>query len=169
MLGRRALLLTGMAAMVSACSGGTKGNISTSSYRGPQVTRVIVAKQRRMMFLMNGDRVLKKYKIGLGFAPYGPKRVEGDGKTPEGRYTIDRRNPNSSFFLSLGISYPNQWDVERAQLLGQEPGGDIFIHGQSTKRPDGRDWTAGCISVKNRHMRQIYRMVRDGTVIDIYP
>lgn len=169
MLGRRALLLTGMAAMLSACSSTRKGNISTSSYRGPQVTRIVVAKRRRVMLLMNGDRVLKKYKIGLGFAPNGPKRVEGDGKTPEGRYVIDRRNPESSFFLSLGISYPNQWDVARASALGQPPGGDIFIHGQSTKRPDGRDWTAGCISVPNRHMRQIYRMVHTGTVIDIYP
>lgn len=168
MLGRRALVFTGMAAMLSACSGG-KGNISTRSYRGPEVTRVVVVKRKRMMLLMHHEQVLKKYRVGLGFAPQGPKRVEGDGKTPEGRYFIDRRNPNSSFYLSLGISYPNQQDVARAKALGQSPGGDIFIHGQASKRPDGRDWTAGCIAVPNRKMREIYRMVRNGTIIDIYP
>ncbi len=119
---------------------------------------------------MSGTRVLKSYKIGLGFAPEGDKKVEGDGKTPEGRYFIDRRNPRSQFYLSLGISYPNARDRAEARALGESPGGDIFIHGQPLSgRPSSQDWSAGCISVKNREIREIYRMVGNGTVIDIYP
>jgi len=114
--------------------------------------------------------VLKAYAIDLGFQPRGAKRVEGDGKTPEGSYVIDRRNPKSRYHLSLGISYPNAADIARARALGRSPGGDIFIHG-SGGRPDGRgaDWTYGCIAVSDRDMAEIYSMVRVGTRIDINP
>jgi murein L,D-transpeptidase YafK len=128
-------------------------------------------KTDRQMYLMHNDKVLKSYEIDLGFAPSGHKEVEGDGRTPEGRYFIDRRNPDSNFYLSLGISYPNDVDRERASAMGMSPGGDIFIHGGPRKGVDrdGPDWTAGCISVKNRQMEDIYAMVRVGTPIDIFP
>lgn len=142
------------------------------SYNGPEVTRVIVMKGDRRMHLLHHDKVLKSYDFDLGFAPVGDKKIEGDGKTPEGRYFIDRRNPNSDFHLSVGISYPNEADIREALELGKKPGGDIFIHG----RPNGRaraklasDWTAGCIAVTNKEIERIYAMVRDGTPIDIYP
>ena len=77
------------------------------TYNGPEVTHITVFKKARRMYLLNGNRVLKSYRIGLGFAPAGDKKVEGDGKTPEGRYIIDRRNPRSEFHLSIGISYPS--------------------------------------------------------------
>ncbi len=86
---------------------------------------------------------------------------------------IDRRNPNSEFHLSVGISYPNAADVAKAEAMGVDPGGDIFIHGQPNrakgKRLPQRDWTAGCISVRNREIEQIFAMVRDGTPIYIHP
>lgn len=140
-----------------------------STYDGPEVTRIEVHKGTRQMYLLNGDDVLESYEFELGFAPVGDKSVEGDGRTPEGRYFIDRRNPNSAYYLSIGISYPNAEDIAAALELGESPGGDIFIHG--TNRPFRRvdDWTAGCIAVSNREMRQIYAMVQDGTVIDIFP
>ncbi len=140
------------------------------NYNGPQVTRVEVFKDKRVMHLYHGKRILKTYKIDLGFGAVGDKQFEGDGRTPEGRYFIDRRNPNSSFYLSLGINYPNAQDRAEARALGKPPGGDIFFHGQPNiagKR--GPDWTAGCIAVSNREMRQIYAMVKNGTVVDIYP
>ena len=68
--------------------------------------------------------MLKQYRFDLGFAPVGDKKIEGDGKTPEGLYTINRRNPNSSFHLSLGISYPDANDVAEAKALGEKPGGE---------------------------------------------
>lgn len=148
--------------LVAACSSKFK------TYHGPPVTQVLVTKGERKMYLLNGTRVLKKYDIGLGFAPEGHKQFEGDGRTPEGTYIIDRRNPNSQFYLSIGISYPNQTDIRRALAMGKRPGGDIFIHGRPKKDRNGkRDWTAGCIAVTNREMEDIYAMVRNGTPITI--
>jgi len=157
------LVLTVLLAL-SACSSKFR------SYNGPEVTRVVVLKAERKMYLFHNQDLLATHDIDLGFAPGGHKQFEGDGKTPEGRYFIDRRNPNSSFHLSLGISYPNAQDIEVARRAGESPGGDIFIHGKAKPlEKRGPDWTAGCISVSNREIEKIYAMVRDGTVIDIYP
>lgn len=140
------------------------------TYRGPAVTKVLVYKGQRAMHLLHNDEVLKSYRVGLGFAPRGHKAFEGDGRTPEGNYRINRRNPNSEFHLSIGISYPNDQDRARARAAGKSPGGDIFIHGRPWKyRKGGQDWTAGCIAVSNREIQEIYAMVRDGTPITIFP
>jgi len=161
---RKLLLATGAAAAVAGCGGGPR----FKTYNGPEVTRIQVQKADRKMYLLHQSEVLRGYDVELGFAPVGDKKVEGDGKTPEGRYLIDRRNPRSSFHLSLGISYPNEDDIAEAAALGQSPGGDIFIHGRSNRRgPRGPDWTAGCISVDNKEIEDIYAMVQLGTVIDI--
>lgn len=139
-------------------------------YKGPLVTRVLVFKEARQMHLMHFDRVLVSYEIDLGFAPVGHKNFEGDGRTPEGEYTIDRRNPNSRFHLSLGISYPNEADIAFAEAAGKSPGGDIFIHGRPRAFQNGqRDWTWGCIAVTDAEMEVIYSMVNDGTPISIFP
>ena len=86
-------------------------------YDGEPVTAIVVHKEARKMFLMHNDTVLRSYNIGLGFAPDGHKKIEGDGKTPEGRYVIDRKNPNSKFHLSIGISYPNKADRSLSRLV----------------------------------------------------
>lgn len=140
------------------------------AYRGPKVTQITVSKSRRKMWLMHNKRVLRRYNIGLGFAPEGHKKAEGDGRTPEGTYFIDRRNPNSAYHLSLGISYPNANDVAAAKAAGVKPGGDIFIHGRGPRFQLARgDWTWGCIAVTDREMTEIYSMVQTGTPILILP
>ncbi|WP_371224784.1 L,D-transpeptidase family protein [Roseovarius sp. 2305UL8-3] len=141
------------------------------SYNGPEVTHVLIQKENRKMYLFHKDRVLKSYDVDLGFTAEGHKQFEGDGKTPEGVYRIDRRNPNSAFHLSIGISYPNEKDIAFALAHGKSPGGDIFIHGQPNgERRVGRpDWTAGCISVTNREMEEIYAMVKNETWVTIKP
>jgi len=129
---------------------------------------VVIDKSKRRMHLLNASRPYKRYRIDLGFAPVGHKRFEGDGRTPEGIYVIDRRNPNSAFHLSLGISYPNEADRAFAESLGRSPGGDIFIHGGSgAGRP--RDWTAGCVAVRNRQIEEIWEQVATGTPVLIRP
>lgn len=139
------------------------------TYNGPEVTRVEVQKSSRAMYLFHHDVVLEPYQVQLGFTAAGPKQFEGDGKTPEGRYHIDRRNPNSAFYLSVGIDYPNAEDRAFAASMGKKPGGDIFIHGWGDKRRGrSKDWTAGCIAVTNREMKLIYAMVRNGTPVDIF-
>lgn len=163
---RRTLILGGTALVaLGGCS-----SSKFKRYNGPEVTYIVVNKDDRRMYLLHQDKVLAKYKIRLGFAPIGHKVFEGDGRTPEGYYIIDRRNPNSRYHLSLGISYPNQKDRAVAKALGKEPGGDIFIHGQENiGRKDDGDWTWGCISVTNKEIEEIYAMVNDGTPIAINP
>ncbi len=141
------------------------------SYNGPEVTRVVVMKTDRKMYLLHGNEILKTFDVELGFAPQGHKEIEGDGRTPEGSYFIDRHNPNSNYHLSIGISYPNANDIAKAKKMGKSPGGNIFIHGGPNLVRDKNkdDWTAGCISVTNKEVEKIYAMVRDGTQIDILP
>ncbi|WP_300518390.1 L,D-transpeptidase family protein [Aliiroseovarius sp.] len=164
-------IMTILAAVgVMALSSCAKPRSKFLQYDGPEVTRIAVFKDTRTMYLMNGNVALKSYSVDLGFAPEGHKQFEGDGRTPEGRYFINRRNPESSFHLSLGISYPNNVDRDYAQAQGRSPGGDIFIHGGPRRQdPKGPDWTAGCISVSDEAIEVIYSMVRNGTPVDIYP
>jgi len=151
--------------------GGCASKSKFKSYNGPEVTQVVVEKDARRLYLMHHDKVLRAYPVELGFAPAGHKTFEGDGKTPEGVYSIDRRNPNSAFHLSLGISYPNARDIQVARAQGKSPGGDIFIHGRPNLNPfDSRkDWTEGCISLKNKHMEWVYAMVQTGTPVVLTP
>jgi murein L,D-transpeptidase YafK len=163
---RRNLILGSAAvAALGACS-----DSKFRRYGGPEVTGVVVNKAERKMFLINKERVIEEHSIFLGFAPEGHKQYEGDGRTPEGLYRIDRRNPNSRFHLSLGVSYPNLLDRKVAEEMGKSPGGDIFIHGQRhPMREDKEDWTWGCVAVSNREMEKIYAMVADSTPILINP
>lgn len=162
----RRIMMASLAAVLAGCGQPTK----FKSYNGPQVTQVIVSKKRRRMWLMHNDTILKKYRVGLGFAPRGHKKIEGDGKTPEGAYFINRRNPNSKFHLSIGISYPNAQDRAAAAAIGKKPGGDIFIHGRGPRYQKARgDWTWGCIALSDREMEEVYAMVENGTRIDILP
>ena len=164
MIDRRTVLAGSAALAVAGCSSKFR------TYDGPEVTRIQVMKDARRMFLFHHREVLKDYRVHLGFSSKGPKRFRGDGRTPEGSYRIDRRNPNSSFHLSLGVSYPDPDDIAFALAHGRDPGGDIFIHGDRRwgKDPRGPDWTAGCIAVSDRQMEEVYAMVRLGTPIDIF-
>lgn len=135
----------------------------------PYADHVVVQKSQRRMFLMTGTEPTAAYRIDLGFTPAGHKNQEGDGRTPEGLYWIDRKNPRSAFHLSLGINYPNRQDMAFAMARGVQPGGDIFIHGEPVRARKGRaaDWTAGCIAVTNAEIEQIYAAVRVGTPVTI--
>lgn len=168
-INRRNLLAGGAVLALTACSQPSK----FKTYSGPPVTQIVVQKGQRKMYLLSGNKAIKVYDIGLGTFPIGHKEFEGDGKTPEGLYYIDRRNPNSRYHLSLGVSYPNTNDQIFAATQGLLPGGDIMIHGQG---PEGkvlskqmRDWTVGCIAVNDEEVEDIYAMVQDGTPILITP
>ena len=161
MISRRSMMV-GAALGVAGCSG-------LREYNGPEVTRIQVFKEQRLMQLLHHQSLLREYSFDLGFAPRGHKRFEGDGRTPEGAYRIDRRNPYSRYHLSLGISYPNANDIAYARAQGKSPGGDIFIHGTPTRALGIPDWTWGCIAVQNDEMDEIYAMVKNGTKIIIYP
>lgn len=150
--------------------------------------QILVKKKQRKLEIYDNDKLLKSYNISLGFAPEGDKEIEGDGKTPEGDFFIFGKNPESSFFLSLGISYPNIEDAERGlknKLISQEEhdeivkainekamppqktklGGEIFIHGGGCKS----DWTAGCMALVNEDMQEIFDKIKVGTAVKIIP
>lgn len=159
-----------LAALVLALTAVSACGSKIKTYDGPEVTTVQVHKADRKMYLLHQGKVLRVYDVALGFAPEGHKQIEGDGRTPEGAYVINRRNPNSTYHLSLGISYPNQRDIEVARALGKSAGGDIFIHGTNGKKNgNGRDWTAGCIAVEDGEIEEIYAMVKNGTTVHILP
>ncbi len=138
-----------------------------------RVTRITVDKSDRVMVLWDGARELRRHAIALGFSPVGDKEREGDGRTPEGVFRVDRKNPQSAFTLSLGLDYPQPEDRARARAGGYDPGGDIMIHGQPNAMPERMmakgDWTAGCIALPNAAMRDLYAAVELGTVVEITP
>jgi len=134
---------------------------------------VLVDKSDRVLTLYAGGRPFRTIAgVQLGDEPQGHKRFQGDERTPEGRYTLDYANPDSSYWLSLHISYPNAADLAYAEARGRSPGGAIFIHGQPNWLPAGRlpgDWTDGCIALSNAEIEELWQLVPDGTPIEIRP
>lgn len=142
----------------------------------PKAKHILVEKSKRLLHLFDyKGNPIKTYSIALGFDPLGPKIQEGDGKTPEGVYSISGKLPTSQFHLSLRISYPTPGEQKQARKLGVNPGGDIMIHGLGKKfsylgaRHRLRDWTLGCIAVTNEEIEEIYSAVGVGTSIKICP
>lgn len=144
------------------------------------ITEVKVYKSERIIKLLHREQTIRTYPMRLGFDPIGHKVQEGDGKTPEGHYVLDWRNPKSAFYKSLHVNYPNAQDQAKAKQLGVSAGGDIMIHGSATtaqvnKLPKlmdylpQKDWTWGCVAVRNVDMDEIWTLVDDGTIITIYP
>lgn len=150
--------------------------------------RIVVKKSQRQLELWQGEELIGTFSIGLGFTPEGHKKVEGDGKTPEGEYYVCTRVNPSVFYLSLGVSYPNKNDalaalqdgridqvsydrIANAIDNGQRPdwytplGGEIMIHGMG----GSSDWTAGCVAVDNDVMELLYEYCPIGTRITILP
>jgi murein L,D-transpeptidase YafK len=156
------------------------GSLALSAQRaaspGPAVDHIVVLKSARIMRLYSSDnKIVKEYHVALGKNPVGAKQRQGDSKTPEGTYTIDRKNQHSQFHLSLRVSYPSAQNRQRAQREGVDPGGDIMIHGLmpvfawlgSLHRQ--HDWTDGCIAVTNAEIEEIWSLVPVGTKIEIRP
>ena len=136
-----------------------------------QIDHILVEKSARRLTVYRDGAALRTYRIALGFAPTGDKFRQGDGKTPEGTFRINRRNSASAFHLSLGLDYPQRDDVIRARAGGYAPGGDIFIHGQpkayAGKPTLRRDWTAGCIALSDDEIEELWRIAPIGTLVEI--
>lgn len=141
----------------------------------PVADEVVIEKGKRKLHLVKDGTPFRSFDIALGMIPEGHKEMEGDFRTPEGRYLLDMRNPNSEFFLSIHISYPNGEDVRKARTKGVDPGGAIMIHGLPNKptRSEAyyrtQDWTNGCIAVSNSDMIDIWLMTDNNTPVEIRP
>jgi murein L,D-transpeptidase YafK len=165
------LLLIFQGFSFSACAGDTDLTLSP----GAVADRVVVEKTKRQLTLFARGNILKVYRISLGRQPIGPKECEGDNKTPEGNYVIDYHKRDSNFHRALHISYPARKDLEQAGNKGGSPGGDIMIHGLRNgcgwlgELHQYVDWTGGCIAVTDQEIEEIWRVVPDGTPIEIRP
>jgi murein L,D-transpeptidase YafK len=135
--------------------------------------RVVINKSDHTLTLFQHGHAVKSYKVSFGNSPTGRKLCEGDNRTPEGSYEIDRRNMSSRYHIALHVSYPNAEDRERARRAGCSAGGDIMIHGIRSGfawvGPLHRlvNWTRGCIAVTNEEIEEIARAVPDGTPVVI--
>lgn len=114
-------------------------------------------------------------KVALGRSPVGPKKEQGDNKTPEGEYRIDYPILKTEYYKALHISYPTKRQIVKAKQEGMDPGGGIWIHGIKPKWNwlsyfhTWFDWTHGCIAVSNEEMDILFEMVPIGSKIIIYP
>ena len=136
---------------------------------------ILVDKSERTLTLFYRGEQVKQYGVALGRNPVGDKARRGDGRTPEGLYYIEGRNPQSKYHLSLRVSYPTKAQRARASQLGVSAGGDIMIHGL----PDAfasvgalhrqQDWTEGCVAVTNEEIEEIWSAVPNGAKILIRP
>lgn len=156
----------------------------------PRHTSIVVNKAKRVLILYHRDVPVRIYPIALGFSPKGHKRRLGDGKTPEGLYTIvemrDKNLPSKYGARSLLLSYPNVHDakdgltrgliskrqaeaIRRQIAAGKIPpqntklGSSIRIHGGGSSS----DWTLGCVALRDPDVIELYRYVRNGTPVRI--
>ncbi|MFL6375774.1 MAG: tRNA (adenosine(37)-N6)-threonylcarbamoyltransferase complex ATPase subunit type 1 TsaE [Pyrinomonadaceae bacterium] len=149
---------------------------------------IVVRKSERKLDLYQGETLVGSYDISLGKTPSGQKEREGDGRTPEGEFFIFAKNPKSRHHLSLAISYPDRaavdaglangvidentrnqivFDLNDRNWIPQETplGGRIYIHGGGTDK----DWTDGCIALKDNEIGDLYELVTLGTKVTILP
>jgi len=150
--------------------------------------KIVVKKSQRQMFLYSGGKLVRTYRIGLGLSPVGDKVRQGDRRTPEGDFYVFTRNNRSAFYLSLGVSYPNeahaarglrdglitkaQYEaIVRAVRAGKTPpqntqlGGDIYIHGNGATS----DWTWGCVALEDSDVKELFDAIPVGTPVRIEP
>lgn len=164
-------------ALLAVATGMALASFPTGLYAGdfPVADKVVVEKENRKLHLLRDGEAFRTFDIALGIAPTGDKEQEGDFKTPEGNYLLDLRNPDSDYFLSIRVSYPNAEDRREAAMKGVDPGGQIMIHGQpniptySAAFYQKSDWTNGCIAVSNSDMIDIWLMTPDNVPIEILP
>jgi murein L,D-transpeptidase YafK len=142
---------------------------------GEKADKVLVIKSESKLYLLKENKIFATYHVAFGANPEGHKRRVGDERTPEGRYLLDFKKPDSDFYKSIHISYPNEADIKRARQSGVSPGCCIMIHGQKNGLgwlawiAQRFDWTDGCIAVTNSAMDEIWEAVRVGTPIEIKP
>ena len=150
------------------------------------LTSIVVRKSERRLYLFSGGVLLAEFPIRIGRVPHGHKQAEGDRRTPEGDYYICYLNPESSFHLFMGLSYPNAEDARAAYeeariskgkceeieqaISGKDCpdwytplGGEVGIHGGGVKMYG----TLGCIGLSNEDVESIWGSAQIGTPVKI--
>jgi murein L,D-transpeptidase YafK len=165
---RRLLAVIVVAASALSCAAAIPSGIAPAD-------RVVVHKAERKLYLYHGKQLIGAYRVALGLNPVGQKEREHDFRTPEGRYSLARRNTRSEYFLAIQVSYPNKEDERRARKNHWAPGGAIMIHGlpNAPRHPpayyDSNDWTDGCIALSNSDMVEVWMRTQENVPIEILP
>ncbi len=149
---------------------------------------IYIYKEKRRLYVIQSNVMVRDYPIGLGFHPVGDKEIEGDGRTPEGDFLICMKSPVGRFSKALVLNYPDRKHAERALFAGilsppefkemlmaaernatphlsAKLGGPLFIH------PGGayKDWTQGSIALYNSDMDELFKIAATGTPVHIKP
>ena len=132
-----------------------ENKLNTAGYKMdyPKEIILVAFKEERVLQVYsrdyNGVKLLKEYPFTAFSGELGPKLKEGDKQIPEGIYEVEYLNPNSSFYLSIKVSYPNEFDKSKTELSNiADMGGDIFIHGKSA--------TIGCIPIGDEAIEEVF-------------
>lgn len=195
MTGRaRVCAVASFCAMASFCAVASllAGVMLSPTRADTQEYLVEVWKSKHRMEVWHDGKLLSTYEVAFGKEPLGDKEVQGDKRTPVGRYFVAEKHVSGRFHRFLGLSYPNiddaargyeeglisasQWaDIFVAEVRERMPtsstrlGGFIGIHGYG-RRPyvPVIDWTDGCLAVSNEEAEYLYRTLPIGTPVVIY-
>ena len=149
---------------------------------------VVINKGARNVSLCRRGSLVAAFRGGLGAVPVGDKKFQGDKKTPEGVFYVAQKNPDSSYYRALVLSYPDPDDaadglaaglieprekvaIEQAHAACEEPpqdtglGGLIELHGFGGLS----DWTAGCIAIENQEMDRVWEALAVNDTIVVVP
>ncbi|GAA5020478.1 hypothetical protein GCM10023207_00570 [Marivirga lumbricoides] len=149
-----------------------ENNLNMAGYKMDFPKEIILAafKEERVLQVYskdyNGIKFIKEYPFTAFSGNLGPKLKEGDKQIPEGIYEVEYLNPNSSFYLSIKVSYPNDFDKAKTELSDiANMGGDIFIHGKSA--------TIGCIPIGDEAIEEVFlltqKAINNGVKVIISP
>ena len=164
-------------ALLSAALGLSTSLAPTALYAGdfPVADKVVVEKESRKLHLIKDGQAFRSFDIALGIAPDGDKEKEGDFKTPEGKYWLDMRNPDSDYFPVHSASpiptpkigaRPRTGRRARRTDHDPRPAEHAELFRGFYKKSD---WTNGCIAVSNSDMIDIWLMTPDNVPIEILP
>ena len=134
-------------------------DLGIAGYKMDFPKEIIIAafKEERILQVYSKDyigiKLIKEYPFTAFSGELGPKLKEGDRQIPEGIYKVEYLNPNSSYYLSIKVSYPNEFDKSKTELTNvSDMGGDIFIHGKSA--------TIGCIPIGDEAIEEVFLLTQ---------
>ncbi len=142
-----------------------------------QEPEILIDKDHYVLEVRDGGEAVKTYPVILGRDPVLRKLHQDFQTTPEGIYQITNLKGNSMFHRALDIDYPNRFDRIRYEFLrslGRVPqdkgiGGEIQVHGQLRNWALERNWTWGCVALRNADIVELFDhpAIRAGTPVFI--
>ena len=178
----QSILALGLAGMLASCAAGPRtiprgGGTDLPAQLVGEPVALLLDKSSRELSVYRDGTLYRRYPVNLGRRPIGPKRFQGDMRTPEGLYRISSKKPHGRWAYFLAIDYPNHGDrtrysqllrEERVPVLGGETlaiGSGLGLHGSDNVHKDDKDWTRGCVALSNSDVAELYGLVEAGTAI----